>query len=238
MDNSYLAKLDQDNIHVTTRPYLDKVNSHTTAYVVDIFGEEVTVLPGVMSPKYDWAGVYMIDYLPKDFSNLSVLELGPGSGLVSLFIGLRGAKSITALDINPVAVENTRINLKNHNIKNFEVMVSDVFSAVPGELYDRIVFNLPYHDSVPQNDLEKGVIDEDYGAMKNFFAEAKDYLTTDGLLYVGFSQSGKLDVFTEELNKNNLEIVDFEELNNWEKGDYKGEDFHYNCQVYTLRYKK
>lgn len=236
-ENIYLSKLDSDNIHVTTRPYLDKVNSHTEPYEVEVFGESIIVLPGVMSPKYDWAGLYMIDYLPKNFAGQDVLELGPGTGLVSVFVGLRGSRSITALDINPTAVKNSQQNFEKFQIKDCSALLSDVFSAVPGMKYDSIIFNLPYHNGVARSDLEKGVIDSNYDAMKKFFGQAKDFLKKGGLLYVGFSQSGDLCQFAQELEKNQLRVVHMEEKNTWDSPQYSGSDFHYNCQVYTLALK-
>ncbi|KND50070.1 MAG: N-methyl-transferase [Parcubacteria bacterium C7867-008] len=237
-EKEYLTALDDDQIHLTTRPYLNKVNTHTAPYDVTVFGEEITVLPGVMSPKYDWAGVYMIDYIPKDFSGQNVLELGPGSGLVSVFVGLRGAKSITAADINPAAIENTKINFEKFKLTNAVAVVSDVFSNVPKIAYDSIIFNLPYHNGVPANDLEKGVIDADYYAMETLLAEVKHFLKEDGKLYLGFSQSGDVVRFKKALETNNLKIDDFEEKNDWNDPAYSGPDFNYNCQVYTCSLKK
>jgi len=236
-EQNYLRQLDDDQVHVTTRPYLNKVNNHTSPYEVDVFGESITVLPGVMSPQYDWAGLYMIDCLPKDFSGHDVLELGPGSGLVSVFVGLRGANSITCADINPVAVENTRINLAKYDF-NSQVFLSDVFSNVPKLQYDSIIFNLPYHDGVPADDLEKGVIDAGYNAMINFFANVRPLLKDDGKLFVGFSKSGNVPLFMQELEKNNLQIDRLEERNTYDKVErFCGEDFHYNCQIYQLSFK-
>ncbi|MDB5265001.1 MAG: N-methyl-transferase [Parcubacteria group bacterium] len=236
-EKEYLVQLDEDQIHVTTRPYLNKVNAHTEPYDVSVFGKDITVLPGVMSPKYDWAGLYMIDYLPKDFSGQEVLELGPGCGLVSVFAALRGAKSVVAADINPVAVENTNINFKKFNLSNAVAVVSDVFSNVPKKKYDSIIFNLPYHDGVPANDLEKGVIDAGYTAMIQFFAQAKPFLAEDGKMYIGFSQSGNIQKFMETLEENHIQIEDMEEKNSWDQPGYTGSDFHYNCQVYTCSFK-
>lgn len=233
----YLRKLDNDQIHVTTRPYLNKVNSHTSAYEVDVFGRSITILPGVMSPQYDWAGLYMIDCLPLDFSGQDVLELGPGSGLVSVFVGLRGARSVTCADINPKAVENTRINLDKFHV-NSQVVLSDVFSNVPRVGYDSIIFNLPYHDGVPADDLEKGVIDAGYQVMINFFANVKEMLKVGGKMYVGFSQSGNVSLFMDELKKHNIQIDAFHEENTYEKVErFVGDDFHYNCQIYQLSFK-
>lgn len=237
IEQEYLQKLDGDQIHVTTRPYLDKVNSHTDAYEVDVFGQSITVMPGVMSPQYDWAGLYMIDYLPEDFSSQDVLELGPGSGLVSVFVGLRGAQSVTCADINPEAAENTRINLDKYGF-NSQVVLSDVFLNVPKVKYDSIIFNLPYHDGVPANDLEKGVIDAGYKATINFFANVKSFLKDGGKLYVGFSRSGNVSLFMQELDKNDLRIDWLEERNTYDKVErFIGPDFHYNCQVYQLSFR-
>lgn len=232
-ENEYLTELDPDHIHVTTRPYLNKVMAHAELYEVSVFDKDITVLPGVMSPKYDWAGLYMIDYLPLNFSGQDVLELGPGCGLVSVFAGLRGANSVTAADINPTAVENTKLNLEKFNIKNAQALVSDVFSNVPKKRYDSIIFNLPYHDGLPANDLEKGVIDAGYAVMDTFFSEAGSFLKENGKMYIGFSRSGNLAKFYEVLEKNHICIDNMEEKNTWYEPEYSGPDFHYNCQVYT-----
>jgi len=236
-EQAYLHQLDSRQVHVTTGPYLDKVNSHTVPYEMDIFGQSITVLPGVMSPQHDWAGWHMIDCLPQDFSGKDVLEIGSGSGLVSVFVGLRGARSIICADINPTAIENTQINLGRYPF-NSQVFLSDVFSALPEKQYDAIIFNLPYHDGVPENDLEKGVIDAGYAAMRQFIANARSWLKDGGKLFVGFSQSGNVPVFLEELEKNGLKIERFWERNTYDEVErFRGPDFHYNCQVYQLSYE-
>lgn len=236
--DEYLSKLDDDQVHVTTRPYLNKVLSHTEPYEVDVFGKSITVIPGVMSPEYDWAGLYMIDCLPESFEGQDVLEIGPGSGLVSVFVGLRGANSVTCGDINPKAIENTKINLDKFNIKS-EVFLSDVFSSIPEKKFDTIIFNLPYHNGTPKNDLEKGVIDAGYLAMIKFFEEVKGRLKEGGKIYAGFSRSGDVPLLLEHIEKNGLNIDKFEEENSYEKvSRFIGPDFLYNCQVYTLSFKK
>jgi len=233
-EEKYLAELDTDNIHLTTRPYLDKVKSHTKPYEVDVFGNDIIVLPGVMTPAYDWAGRYMIECLPEDLSGKDVLELGPGTGLVSVAMGQRGAKSVTAADISPQAVENTRLNFEKFNTQNAESLLSDVFEKFEGKTYDLLVFNLPYHNSTPANDLEKGVIDEGYQAMKDFIAGIDAHMTEKGLAIIGFSQSGDVEAFLKEIADNNLQVIKMEEKNNWHEEGFESEDFHYNCQVYWV----
>lgn len=235
-EKEYLEKLDDEMVHITTRPYLNKVLSHKEPYEVSVYGKSITVFPGVMSPKYDWAGLFMIECLPQSFAGQDVLELGPGSGLVSIFVALRGANMITAADIHPDAVENTRMNFERHAIKNYEVIVSDVFSGLQKKKFDSIIFNLPYHNGIPKNNLEKGVIDSDYKTMKTFFSEAKQYLKKKGKLYVGFSRSGNTSMFIEQVEKNGLRIEMMTERNVWDDPIYFGSDFHYNCQVYRMSF--
>ena len=98
----------------------------------------IIVEPGVWSPAYDWSGQFMIDNLP-DLTGKDVLEVGSGSGLISVYAGRSGAKQITSVDINPKAVENTSMNFRKHGIKCGCAFVSDGFSKVRGD-FDVVIF--------------------------------------------------------------------------------------------------
>lgn len=76
----------------------------------------------------------------------SVLEIGCGSGIVSLHCAKLGAQ-VTAGDINPIAVELTKKNAKLNDL-NINVLLTDVYESIYGT-FDTIVFNLPY---LPVND--------------------------------------------------------------------------------------
>lgn len=70
-----------------------------------------------------------------------ILEVGCGSGVVSIHCALNGC-DVTAVDINPRAVDLTRRNAKANGL-SFPVVESDVYGNVNGT-FDTIVFNLPY----------------------------------------------------------------------------------------------
>lgn len=73
-----------------------------------------------------------------------VLEVGTGSGVVSLFVqGL--AASVVATDISPIACRNARLN-------GVQVVRTDLYSGICG-LFDLVIFNPPYLPTVPEEQL-------------------------------------------------------------------------------------
>ena len=212
-------------LHATTSPYLDIVRAHTEPYTTKVFGKEIIVFPDVMSPKYDWSGVFGVETLP-DVRNKTVLELGCGSGIISLFAALRGAESVDAVDINPAAVANTNENFAKHDIQNAKAFRSDLFSEIDKQ-YDVVIFNLPYHGNKPQDILEHGVADEGYAMMKRFIVNLPKYMKDGGIADIGFSVSGDTKLLLAQFEKSDLEIIQ----------KYSDERYGYNCDIYILRKK-
>ncbi len=70
-----------------------------------------------------------------------VLEMGCGSGVVSVHCALNGCE-VTAGDINPLAVETARRTAEMNGV-GIDVCETDVYSNIEGT-FDTIVFNLPY----------------------------------------------------------------------------------------------
>ena len=70
-----------------------------------------------------------------------VLEIGCGSGVVSIHCAANGA-DVMSVDINPHAVGLTESNFSANGLP-CDVRESDLYSAVEGR-FDTIIFNLPY----------------------------------------------------------------------------------------------
>ncbi len=73
--------------------------------------------------------------------DISLLDLGCGSGLTAIVAAKAGAK-VTAVDINENAVELTRKNAKLNGV-NVHCLRSDLLECVKGR-FDIIAFNAPY----------------------------------------------------------------------------------------------
>lgn len=128
----------------------------------------------------------LIDNLLLD-DNMSVLEIGGGSGLVSICASMH-VKSVTVCDINPHAIKCMQSNVKLNNRDNITIIKSDLFENIEST-YDLIIFNTPY---LPVVDEEYG-IDDDYSkawdggadgrvVIDRFLNEAGDYLNDGGII--------------------------------------------------------
>lgn len=210
-------------LHATTPVYLALVRKHAEPYVFQLDGEDILVLPGVMSPKYDWAGHFMIEKLPavegKDF-----LEIGSGCGLVSMAAFRRGAHTVLATDINPQAVENTRRNFERIGATTrCRAIHTDMFQGIDTE-FDVVVFNAPYHGCRAADDLEKGVADDNYVALRAFFEGLEARLRPGGIAAVGFSSSGDHELFGKLKSSCGLTAV----------ARYEDVRHGYQCEVHWL----
>lgn len=161
--------------------------AHDAPYDVTVMGRALRVHPQTMSPKYSYSPQFVIrhwDVAP----GMSVLDVGTGSGILALFAALAGAAPVVALDLNPHAVATARENAARHGLA-IDVRHSDLFSAVRGERFDRVVFNAPYFNrkADPAVPLTYGVFDEDYRASTGFLNQARDHLTPDGRILLGFA---------------------------------------------------
>ena len=86
----------------------------------------------------------------------SVLEIGTGSGLVSMYASLL-TDDVTATDINYNALELAEKNFKLNNIGTIKLAFGDLFEPVKDRKFDVILFNTPYlptdSDDIINDDL-------------------------------------------------------------------------------------
>jgi len=211
-------------LHTTTPVYLELVRKHTEPYTFQLNGEDILVLPGVMSPKYDWAGHFMIEKLPA-VEGKEFLEIGSGCGLVSMAAFRRGANTVLATDISPQAVENTRLNFKRIGAEQrCRAIQTDMFQGIDTQ-FDVVVFNAPYHGCRAADDLEKGVADNDYTALRSFFSGVSSRLRRGAIAAVGFSSSGDHELFTQLKSSCGLiPVAQYEDIRDG-----------YQCEVHLLR---
>ncbi|MGZ0051228.1 class I SAM-dependent methyltransferase [Brevibacillus gelatini] len=99
---------------------------------------------GVFSrDRIDFGSVLLIENMEMD-RHARVLDVGCGYGPIGLTAAMLADQGrVTMIDVNERAVDLARRNAERNGIKNVEVRVSDVYSAVQGEKYDVILTNPP-----------------------------------------------------------------------------------------------
>lgn len=122
----------------------------------------------------------------KDLDGKHVLDMGCGSGIVSIFAINRGAACL-AVDKNPASVECTNENAAiNELSRKINAVQSDLFQNIDKqEKFDIIFFNPPYYEKEPLNDFELAFnAGSDYRVLREFAVESKKYLKENGKIYL------------------------------------------------------
>jgi len=135
----------------TYKPLLVRYLSKTRTYVYkDII---LSIPQQVFHPGFFFSTKLLLKYIgQQQLKQKSFLELGAGSGLISIFAAKHGA-SVMATDINPVAVEFLEINRHLNNV-DFQILHSDLFDQIPVQKFDMIAINPPYYKKKPVSDAE------------------------------------------------------------------------------------
>ena len=117
----------------------------------------------------------------------SVLEIGTGSGLVSMYASLL-TDNITATDINFNALELAEKNFKLNNITTIKLEFGDLFEPIKNEKFDVILFNTPYlptdSEDIINDDLNyafDGGLDG-RNVIERFLNEAPNHLNDKGII--------------------------------------------------------
>lgn len=89
--------------------------------------------------------------LQNDLTGKTILDMGCGTGILSILASMKGAKHITAIDIDKWSYEGTTENAALNNIKNIETHLGNA-TLLGDKSFDLIFANI--HKNVLQNDMQ------------------------------------------------------------------------------------
>jgi release factor glutamine methyltransferase len=163
-----------------------------------IGGSPFVVMPSVFNPKVPRTGEFLASMLDsKTVSRDSrVLDMGTGSGVCAVFAA-KHAAHVIAVDINPAAVRCASINALLNGVEDkVEVRQGDLFTAVPGEKFDLVLFNPPFLRGTPNDDRDRAWRSSDVA--ERFSAGLSGVLKPAGFALVLLSTFGDAKHFLDQ----------------------------------------
>jgi len=169
-------------------------------------GINVRVMPGVFHPGLFFSTKILLEYISKyDFKNKNVLELGAGSGLISIYCAKQNAK-VMATDINPTSIKNILKNSELNNVR-FEVIESDLFDKIEASKFDFIIINPPYFPKNPKNEEEQAwFCGNEFEFFEKLFAQLNNYKTKETFVLMILSEDCNIQRITSIANKNHFSM--------------------------------
>lgn len=184
----------------------------------EFYGRTFKVAEGVLIPRPDTEILAeQCIILMKDFENPKILDIGTGSGAISVTLAKELPNSeVLGLDISDealkIAVENRELN----GASNLKFLKSDVFQHVKEKNYDLIVSNPPYIPVKEYNELMPEVKQyeprmaltdggDGYYFYRKISEESMKYLKNGGYLAfeVGYNQG---ETVSQLMEKNGFRI--------------------------------
>jgi release factor glutamine methyltransferase len=113
----------------------------------------VKVYPGVFHPGLFFSTKILLGYLKiESLQGMKVLELGAGSGLLSIYCAKHGA-IVTASDISKNTTDCLRENAMINNVQ-VAIVLSDLFDCIDPSNFDMIIINPPFYPRDVQSEKD------------------------------------------------------------------------------------
>jgi release factor glutamine methyltransferase len=186
----------------TYKPLLVKYLSGTRSYTYKNIRVEVP--PTVFHPGFFFSTKLLLNYISEfDLKERSLLELGAGSGLISLFAASKGA-IVTASDISESAVNALRKN-KYTNNEDLHIIHSDMFDSIPKQYFDFIAVNPPYYKQDPATEKDHAWFCGTNGEyFHKFFSQLSSYINEHSKVLMVLCDGCDLDMIKAFAAKNQL----------------------------------
>ena len=105
---------------------------------------EIVIMPKMSFGTGHHATTYLMaeQMLALDFNGASVLDMGSGTGILSILAAMRSAVVVDAVDIDEWAYENCLENIQTNNVQTVVCPILGDVSAIHGKVYDIILANI------------------------------------------------------------------------------------------------
>ncbi|MGC8533489.1 MAG: HemK2/MTQ2 family protein methyltransferase [Candidatus Parvarchaeum sp.] len=149
------------------------------------------------------------------YAHGEVLDMFAGSGIIGLNAAEKSER-VTFVDINPNAIKAINYNARKNGIRNFECVVSDLFSSLSNRKFDVIYANPPY---LPENKESKWIKKALSGGKEGseltlrFIRSLKTHLKAGGIAFIILSSVYDVDKVYKEIKRLRLSFEKLSSVN-------------------------
>ncbi len=154
-----------------------------------------------------------------------VLEIGTGTGLLSILCLQNGASNVVATDINPAAVANAKYNAavlvpdSVLDVRQVDPSTPDAYSVIgENERFDLIISNPPWEDGEVTKPADHAFYDPGFVLMDSLLDGLSKHLKPGGRCLLAYGHVPAIKRLQVEAEKRNLEfkILDERDLDSLE----------------------
>ena len=187
-----------------TRWYLKKRRSYFK------HGVKIRIEPGVFHPGLFFSTNYLWNYFKsRQIQSKTFLELGCGSGYISILAANKGAK-VTATDISSTALDNARYNAEKNEVR-IAFYHSNLFENIKKQKFDFVAINPPYYKGQIKKQAEHAwYAGASYEYFDNLFASLNDYIGDTSEVIMVLSDDCDIGLIQSKAHDNGfmLEMID------------------------------
>ena len=184
---------DRPDLVVTQRQGREKTPGIVRWEPIDGLPRDVAIMESVFWEPADTGSLRMKIFSDARKPGSTVLEIGTGSGLVSLCCLQAGAANVVATDLNPKAIENARFNAAEMKVterldaRPVPRRAPEAWTVInPEETFDFIISNPPWENRKPVSVEEFALYDPDFQLLQSLVTGARTRLRPDGRIWLAY----------------------------------------------------
>ena len=197
---------------------------------IRIKGREFFVYPHVYPSDKFRTTNFLLDSIQPFLKNANLCDMGCGMGIIGLFALQQKAARVVQADVNPIAVENAKVNIDLYRYSDAQIKIfeSDCFDNIPQQIFDIVVFNIPFHSEPYQieDPLEYAFHDPNFTSTKKFLSQVIRYCHKNTDIFIAFSNKGDIYGLEEIFKINGFR---------WELWKITNTNQEYDNRIYRLR---
>ncbi|MEM9820572.1 MAG: methyltransferase [Bacteroidota bacterium] len=180
-------------------------------------GLAICIYPSVFHPGWLGTTKNLLHFIRSlELKNKQMLELGAGSGLLSLWASRAGAR-VTASDINPLAIQSIQESAQRNQL-SLTVIHSDLFTAIPPQVFDVMLINPPFYPQQPQNDRERAFFcGPNFEYFHQLFATIQSYLAPQAEVYMILTDDCDLKTIGDLAKQSAIQMTLKEKGTHWQE---------------------